>query len=307
MTAEAVEDQADTRAPSPRAEHLAQYLEAMTAADKALRLAIAAELAEELPRLEQDQAEAAKVVEVTYAALEDPERDIAELDAEIAGAKADRARWQAKLSDETPREERAAARFQHAECEADIARLTQRREFAEAQALPLRDALAKAQAGLRDASGAVAGRKLNATPALAYYAAGQKSAGYAWRFGIALEGVLRDRDHPEHDAAVDYMLHLCQVSGFRTEDYAGELPSDAEQARRFWDQVYAAAQHAEPAPSGREVAGVVHAEMAVAAENKRLEASPVRIDDRRAAAPVRNPPQRSYMQPPASVRDMGIR
>jgi hypothetical protein len=34
---------------------------------------------------------------------------------------------------------------------------------------------------------------MNATPALAYYAAGLKTVTYALRFGMALEGILRNR------------------------------------------------------------------------------------------------------------------
>ena len=65
---------------------------------------------------------------------------------------------------------------------------------------------------------------MNATPALAYYAAGLKTVTYALRFGMALEGILRNRNHYEHDAAIEYMLHLRRVSGFRTEAYADVLP-----------------------------------------------------------------------------------
>jgi hypothetical protein len=172
--------------------------------------------------------------------------------------------------------------------------------------LPFRDALRKAQAELSQAKATLDGRKLNATPELAYYAAGQKSAGYAWRFGMALEGVLRDRDHPEHSAAVDHMLHLCAVSGFRTENYSDELPSDAEQGRKFWDDVYANAQHPEPAPTGREVADAVRAEMIVAGMNKALEDSPSRIDDFRRPAPPRNAVVPQYRQV-QSLRDLGLR
>ena len=67
------------------------------------------------------------------------------------------------------------------------------------------------------------------------------------------------------------------MSGFRTEDYASELPSDAEQAKRYWDSVYDAANPPQPAPSGGEVMAAFHAEMTVMAANKAL--APSKIED----------------------------
>lgn len=89
------------------------------------------------------------------------------------------------------------------------------------------------------------------------------------------------------------MLQLCPVSGFRTDDNADELPSDALMAKRFWDQVCADANPPQPSPSGAQVMAAVHAEMAVAGANKALEASPTRVDDYR-----RPGPGRDYMQVP---------
>jgi hypothetical protein len=100
VTAAAVEDdQADAPALSPREEHLAEWLEVMAAADKLLRQVIADELAEDMPGLEQAQAEAAKGVEETYAALQGPERDLADLDGEITGAETELATWQSQLEE----------------------------------------------------------------------------------------------------------------------------------------------------------------------------------------------------------------
>jgi hypothetical protein len=150
------------------------------------------------------------------------------------------------------------------------------------------------------------GRKMNATPALAYYAAGQKSVTYSFRFGMALEGILRDRDHYEHDAAVEYMLHLFRTSGFRTENYADVLPSDAEQARRFWDQVHA---HAMSAAANDPVLGAVDIMRQTTAEfeNSAFQQAAARnvIDDRRIAR--RQPaPARPSMRV-QTLRDLGVR
>jgi len=297
-------DVAEEEKASTREERLVQFLVAMAEADKRLRLAIGAELAEQLPGLEQDQAGAAARLEKAYTAVQGPERDLAGIVAEIAAAEADRARWQAKLSGETPREERASARFQHAECESDITRLSQKRDFAETQLVPLRDAVTKARRDLEAATARLEGLRFNAAePLLAYYAAGQKTSAYGMRFGLALESALQDKAHPEHDAAIEHMLHLCTVSGFRTEDFSDRLPSDARAAARFWDEVYQSANPPQPPPSGREVMDQVHAEMTVAMANKALERSPSRIDDFRGPAMPKPVPQRDYMEVPR-LKDM---
>jgi hypothetical protein len=306
VTAPALEHDPPGGSVSPaRAQRIGAWIEAGAAAAKSHRQVTVDELAEEIPALEEARGKAAAVLEEAYRAMQGPQGDIAAADAEIAGADADRAKWQVKLSDETRREERARARFQHAECESDIARFQQKREFAQAQLLPLRDAWNKARAEYELAAASVSGRELNATLELAYFGAGQKTAAYGMRFGMALERALRDRDDYEHDAAVGYMLHLCEVSGFRTEDYSDVLPSDAEQARRSWDQVYAdpAAYPREPVPSGRDVLAMDTAEILNAA----LERSPSKIDDYRGARPPvpRNERVPEYRQT-QSLRDLGL-
>lgn len=290
-----------------REKHLAEWVEALAVAAKAHRQVTVDEIAAGIPALEEARSKAAAVQHEAWKARQGPERDIAALDAEIAAAEADRAKWQAKLSDETPREERARARFQHAECESDITRLSRKRDFAQAQLQPLLDIWNKARTERELADAAVSGRELNATLELAYFGAGQKTAAYGMRFGLALENTLRDRDDPEHDAAVEYMLHLCQVSGFRTEDHADELPSDAEQARRFWDQVHAdavAGMAADPAPSAAGVMKQFEAEV----ENMALQGHPSEVSDYRdpRTAVPRAVPERDYMQVP-NLRDMGLR
>lgn len=287
-------------------EHLAELLGVLADADKLLRQVIADELAEGLPKLEQDEADAAAALEKVYAAARDPERDLAAINAEIAAVEAERAKWQAMLTDETPREERAKARFQHAECESDIALLGEKRDFVTAQLLPLRDAVIKAKRDLAAATGRLRGAELNATPLLAYYAAGQKTSGYAMRFGIALEPALSDESHPEHDAAVDHMLYLATVSGFRTEDYADRLPSDARAAQRFWDEMYANANPPQPPPSGREIVEALHTEMTISAVNKSL--GPSRVDDFRGPAMPKPPvPDRPSYMKVQTLRDLGMR
>jgi hypothetical protein len=304
VTAEAVEvTPAEVFDPSAGDEYLARWLEASAAADKWHRWANAAKVAQAIPALEESQEKAAQVMNDAWTAKKGPEQALAALDAEIADAEADRTRWEAKHTDYSlSREERGVARFQLAEAEADIARLTKRREFAEAGLLPLRANWVKAKAAYEQATGAAKGREMNADPELAYYGAGQEADTYPLRFGLALERILRDSGHYEHAAAIKHMLHLCRVSGFRTENYAAELPSDAEQAKRFWDSVYEGAQHAEPVPTGREVIEAAHREMTVIAENKRLDQAPAVLDDRRGARPVPAPPQRSYMQYESPLR-----
>ena len=135
VTATAVEDdQADAPALSPREEHLAEWLKAMAAADKLLRQAIADELAEDLPGLEEAQAKAAEAVGETYGALKDPERDLADLDAEIGHAETELATWQSQL-EEGDVAARVEARRWVAEWEAELVVLRGKREFGLAQML----------------------------------------------------------------------------------------------------------------------------------------------------------------------------
>lgn len=309
MTAEAAEqDQADVPEPPSWAQHVVACFELRSAAAGRLAHAVAAELAEEIPALEQAWLESGDKASASYAALEAPRTAKQERDAAVAQAEAELAGWRSQAEDEsTPFAERVRLRAQIADGEAELEVLRQKADFAQAQLLPLLDAYAKAEAGFEQAESALEGRKLNATPALAFLGAGSGTAVYKlFRFGTALEAALRDRDHPEHVAAVGYWLHLCRVSGLRTEDFAAELPSDAEQAKRYWDQVYADANPPQPPPSGREVAAAVHAEMTVMGVNKALENSPARIDDYRRPGPPREVPDRPYMQVP-KLRDMGIR
>jgi hypothetical protein len=103
------------------------------------------------------------------------------------------------------------------------------------------------------------------------------------------------------------MLHLCRVIGFRTEAYADVLPSDAEMARRFWDQVHADATNraaSDPVPTAMDLKAQTTAEM----QNSALQPLAARnvVDDRRPAhaQPV---PSRPYMKLPEKVSDMRAR
>jgi uncharacterized protein YdbL (DUF1318 family) len=99
---------------------------------------------------------------------------------------------------------------------------------------------------------------------------------------------------------------VCRVSGFRTEDYAAELPSEAEQAKSYWDSVYAdAASRAmsDPMPTGADIVAQDVAKF----ENIALQNVRSVVEDRRYARPQPAPPARSYMQPPATEREMGLR
>jgi hypothetical protein len=288
---------------SDRGRHLGEWIEALAACSRAHRQLTIDELAEGIPALAADQEAAAKRLEAAYKPAEALERDIAGLDGEISRADAERATWLAQLEGGTVAE-RVVARQWVSEWDGEISALKSRRDFMHAELLPLIDARNKARASLEQANGALEGRKLNATPPLAYFGAGQKTAAYSTRFGLALETTLRDRDDEEHDAAVDYMLHLCRVSGFRTEDYADVLPSDAEQARRFYDRVYAdasASALADPTPGAADVMARMEAEF-------RAEPPPSYEDDYRdpRTAVPRNLRVPEYRQV-QTLRDLGIR
>ena len=292
-------DTADAAPATPLQQWLAAWLVAMTDGDKCLRRAVAAELAERLPEREQDKADADAVLEKVHAAARGPERDAAALDEEIARNEGELAAWRALLDPSRPVGDRVEARRWVEEYENELAGLRERRDFVTAQLLPLRDAVTKAERDVEAAAASRHGAELNATPLLAYYGAGQKTSAYvALRFGLALKHALTDESDPEHGAAIEHMLDLCEASGFRTENFADRLSDDARAAARFWDQKYADANPPQPPPSGREVMEALHTEMTLAMVNKSLDASPSRIDDYRGPAPPKTMPDRSYMKVP---------
>ena len=84
---------------------------------------------------------------------------------------------------------------------------------------------------------------------------------------------------------------LCRVSGFRTENYSDVLPSDAEMARRLWDQVHADAMNtaaSDPVPTAMDLKMQTTAEF----EDMALQQSAARdrVDDRRGARAPRTRP-----------------
>jgi hypothetical protein len=298
VTAAAVEDRAAAE-PSARDKYLAEWLTASAAADKWLRHAIADELAEQIPELEHAQAAAAARLEQAYGALQAPQAALAGLDAEKTRIEGECLAWQAKLSPDAKTEDRVEARVRFAAWNEELDQITRKRDFAESELLPFADAHVKARAALDQATAALEGWKLNAHPDFALFGAGQKTAAYVGlRFGMSLTAALRDREHPEHGPAVQHWLHLCRISGLRTEDFATELPTNAEQAKRFWDSVFENASPAEAPSSGSQVIEAYHAEMTVRAANAALEASPAQADHRDIPAGAREVPARPSMNVP---------
>ncbi len=247
---------------------------------------IVLELDELYRGLEEGEQAAAERLSAAVDALSEPLGQLAAIDEDIAEAEAERAGWQAQMTDETPRDKRARARIHHAECEADISRFRQKREWAEGQFQPLyeeRDRCKKMLAVVQGAKRTVLAAMLDpfGSPLA------QETGAYtSFRMPQLVPVLLRnDRESPEWDMAVAELEELCLRSAWRSDS----LPSNAEQAARAMTSAMAdASTVVAPAPSASEV-------MLVDAIKLRNETAPAsKIEDHRNTPP----PPRDYMQLP---------
>jgi hypothetical protein len=285
-----------------RDEHLKELAEALAAVDRATMQLIVDELAEAMPALEEEQRKAAESLREACAALRKPEQLLAELDEELGRVTGQAAEWQGRLSS-LRAEDRVEARVRFQAWSEELDRLREKRVFADQDLQPYYDARTKTQAGLELAQSAKRGL-VWAMIAPFESAAGQGTTAYvAYRMPrlsyVLLAG---DRDHPEWDVALAELEELCLRSAYRTD----HLPSNAEQmARSMTAQMPdAAASMADPVPSAVDVI----ASDAVAVANAGVSVGKSVIEDhRRTPAPPRIVPQRDYMRPPPTARQLGLR
>jgi hypothetical protein len=267
-------------------EHLADLARAMAAEEKAIKQLIVDELAEALPALERAEEDAAAVVRETCTALGMPEKQLADLDAEIERVTGKAAGWQERLS-ALRTEDRVEARVRFAAWSDELDKLKEKRDQAERDLQPYYDARNKATADL----GLVQGAKRGLCYAmLTPYESpvGQGTRAYVGFRSPRLAYVLLagDQAHPEWECAIAQLEEMCLRSAYRTD----HLPSNAEQAARaITAEMADASSYVPPAPNAQEIL----AADAVKLANDFM--PPSHIDDYR-NSPA--PPRRDYMQLP---------
>ena len=285
-------------------ERLADLARAMGDVDRATMQLIVDELGEAWPALEDSEVKAAAVLREALAAVETPERAVADLNAEIAHAEAELATWRKQLADGDVAA-RVTARTWIAEWEAEVAALTAKRDYAQAGMLPLIAARTRARADLELVQGAKNGLAVSMLDP--YGPVGQGTTAYvSYRMPrLAYVLLAADRAHPEWEVACTELRELC-ISAMRGGyNVAADLPDYAEVAFRAMTAEMASAldSAADPAPSAVELKALETAYY----EDAALQGRPVHvsdIDDRRFAQPVRTPvPQRDYMSVPR-LRDV---
>jgi hypothetical protein len=197
---------------------------------------------------------------------------------------------------------RVTARTWIQEWEVERDALTQRRDYAQAQMLPLVDARNKARGDLELAQGAKTG--LAFAMCIPFESpVGQATQAYVGYRQVRLNHVLLlgDRTHPEYESAVAELHEVAAFAGYSlVEDvHARQL---AESIRSNLPDATAAA--ADPVPSMTEVLALDKAAM----QNVALQAQPNVVEDHRRPAAPR---PRNEVVPPArqvqTLRDLGVR
>jgi hypothetical protein len=281
-------------------DHLAEFAKAAAEVDKWSRQLIVDELAELMPGLEAAEETAAGRLRDALEALKAPESAIADLDAEIGRAESELASWRKQLEDGDVAA-RVTARTWISEWEVERDALTQRRDYAQAEMLPLVDARNRARADLELAAGAKTG--LAFAMCIPFESpVGQATQAYVGYRQVRLNHVLLlgDRAHPEYDAAVAELDEVAAWAGFSlVEDvHARQL---AESIRANLPDAAAAA--ADPVPSMTEVLALDKAGM----EDLALQQRKTHVEDHRYAPAVpRNVRVPEYRQV-QTMRDMGLR
>jgi hypothetical protein len=254
---------------------------------------IAGELAPVLDGIVANEARAKEALEAACEAVKAPQERLRALDEEKSGAEGKAAGLRAQTED--PRiaaEDRIRARAALQGWEEELAALQARRDQAAADLEPF---TAECQSAGRVLESAFAA-KVTVTLAMADpfgTEVGRQTRtykAYGIPFRVSEIILLRDRDDPEWEAAIDHLEMLCRASGYRTDGTSGRarLPVDAEMWRKLWQDVYADANVPQRAPSGAEVIGQAHAEMENAALARQGQAARQDIEDHR-LKPLRIP------------------
>jgi len=284
-------------------ELLKRFAAAQRAQDRAVMTLIYLELDEKRVQLlaSRDQVTAAR--DDAREKLKEPRVHLDRLDQAVTAAEGRCVEWSQQLADPDP-DVRAAARLHYEEWSAEVGKRRAERDQAERGYRELFEEERNRELHLRVLGGGI----MRITEAQ-FNPFGDEMAqatdAYKQLRAPMLGPVLlrHEVDSPEWDQAVEQLRTWCRRSAYRTDD----LPSNAEQMARAMTAAMGDGSQAvaDPAPSMVEVVKQTEAHF----ENMALQARPVHvsdIDDRRNAQPVRTP-ARSYMEPPARVRDLGVR
>ena len=275
-------------------ELLGQLAQARADADAAVMCLIYLELGEVLTALDAREDQAAAALREASDALTAPQAAVDAIAAEIVKAEGRAAEWLAKLDPDKPADERAQARIHFAEWDADITRLCQKRDWAEAEMQPLverRDHARKVLADLQAAKQGVIRAQLNPFGSPVAQAT-QAYIGYRMPY-LNLILIANDRESPEWETAIAELEECCLRSAYRTDHLIGH----AEQQARAMTSAMAdvSTSPPPPAPSAVELGKQLEVEM----ENRRLANTPVHIEDYRHPVPQRPPVQkRAFMEVP---------
>lgn len=225
--------------------------DAAIARDQAIRTLIVEEIKAMIPAaIEREEAAADKLREA-YTALAEPMADLAKLEDEITQVRGKCGEWaEGTYSDDAGT--RVNSREEFRKWDDELSRLEERHQALEQEVAQLQARKSKAADSLENAKLEIAALEKNACKEMAFFAAGTMTDAYrTFRFGWCdLAIILRpgnDR-HPEREEAIRWLGYIAHWAGYRlvrdTKD---------DQWRRTWDDIYANANPAEPAPSGQQV------------------------------------------------------
>lgn len=233
-------------------EHLEAMLAARKAEDEHIRWLVSKELEKFLPEYVEAEQEAAEKVQACYAALRDPETDLAAIDKQIGEVEGQCVSWEAKLTDNVA-EMRVEAHTRWSAWNNELRMLYADREAQLAVVEPLRDAHAAARAKLNHATNERSAVEMNISD-FPYWGLGHKTDAYqVFRANsghlvpVLLAG---DEAHMEWLAAFDWMDRLCIRSGYRSE---GRIPTLAEETKLAVENYLAASSSTQQAPSMGEI------------------------------------------------------
>jgi hypothetical protein len=307
VTAAVAEAGQDTgEAPQDPEAHLRALADALAETDRCIRQLVADELGELWPALDQAEEQAAGNLRAAVEALEAPQAAINALSAEITRVEGQCSDWQSRLESDRI-EDRVEARVRFQAWDDELDKLRQKRDFAEAEMLPLLAARTKCRGDMELAQGAKRGLAWAMIDPFGT-AVGQGTRAYVAHRQVRLNHVLlaADRANPEWDCAVSELRELCMAVMRAGHDITADLPAFGELAFRSMTSAMTDASSAwgDPAPSAADVV----AKDRVTVENAALAATRSKIEDHRNTRPVpRNAPVREFMKPPATVREMGLR
>jgi hypothetical protein len=265
----------------PDPEKLGAMFDALSLADECVRHMVLDELrATKLPELIAAEERAAADFRDALGELEQPAAALAALEGDIAKAETECQQLSSQLASESI-SARIAARAAYQEWDAELTALTGKREAMERDIMPLRQARDEAQNHLYWASRDREGIEFNISdPRYAYVGHGPETDAFKWWLTYFAARTLQfgQRDDPGiesgrlHERAIDFLEFLCVRTGYRTDKLSQR---DADNMRRYWDEIYNRAQDPGPVPSGADIVAQTFFEgagsAAVAREQARLE------------------------------------